>query len=762
MPPSGVPAAKEVITQVGTDEGTRERLCVLAGVYPNADLTLQNFDCKLKHNKTYEEVHILPEVCEINNVFYTYEGLRCCGSCCQLLSLKHDCPSTLPEGIISSCDSCGMPYRSRASGRNKKLRHPSHCRGEAVHAGWEPDTDSTLYCPLCKTPGFNYETLDYHLTAAGRQCDGKRKLDLQNETGWESTCQGCGHTFARHIAAAMHCHEDALPNNPLGYGGGQIAGDPNRIISDAVRDASWGIPFSTYTNPTPGSAAQYLEDLESLNVLVHYRLRREATGPGDDTADDHRSFDVGEGGDGDGDYDYDYDDGDDDDVPEDDVPCVAEGHEVRAPPDPHPSYADACEQEYFGRLAAEVNAQLRDVADDQALAVKHELVRQALAREIGKRNQSVLERANISINSFRSSLCPGFSFTHGYVPCPYEATLDLDSVKLEYIFRPKRGRLAVAWPPSCFRCEARQKRLFQWQKRCKYNADGSRMCVARNCRNFLVDSTDCQEHAQARQEARLKAAQRRLNNPSGSRSSPRKRASLWEIVSPADAAQWASGLGAIRTSWDKHPIWGHVLRMIEDGPKAGKAVYVVDTETVLINVAEDQPRNPLIFELAVADAKGVVKLNTTLQHGDKTISELCKGIPEQLMAYACRIYSVSDTMQKTKGMLLGAAKKEIIALELKDSLMIEWSTNGWDWRALRHTFGDRSVPDIYLRGNDLLRMAGYRGPADLQTLFYLFFPNSPLKSTHHRALINARKLLLVLYYILTGGKTLELDMGEGK
>lgn len=373
-----------------------------------------------------------------------------------------------------------------------------------------------------------------------------------------------------------------------------------------------------------------------------------------------------------------------------------------------------------------------------------------------KRNRFLLERANISVQTFRSHKCPGYSFTHGHIPCPYGASLDLGSVRIfSRLASPDPARRCVEWTPVCFRCYKRARRLHRWQSRCKYNADGSRLCTVNNCRNPLTDSIDCEEHARVRLERRLNAARKRANRR-------QHRVRLWEIVSPADMRRWVSDIDSIRAFWDNHPVWADVSRALRASPVGGKAVCVVDTESILVFAGEDQPRQPLVLELAVVDAAGTTKLATTIQHGDKTISAICEGQEEQFVAYACRIYDAHDGSHKTKGMLLDAAKSQLVALKLNESLMVEWSTNGWDWRALRHTFGEQSVPQTYLRGIDLLRMAGYRGPMDLATLFHLLFPYSPMNQHHHRALPDAQKLLLVLEYILTGGQALMLDIGEGE
>lgn len=257
-----------------------------------------------------------------------------------------------------------MPFAGGNAGYKLKRRHGKRCRGEGVRAGWEPASDGTLHCPLCKTPGFNYHLLDEHLTKEGKACDGNRKskrYDKEEQrigAGWRMFCQGCEYTFqtrlsfARHVCGSPHdpiwlgdtthpdtskpyvvwCHEDASPDIPVGYGGGQIAGDENAAIPVAVRDASWGVPFSTRAEPSPDGVAQFLEDVRSLIGLVCRRLLRGVGGVVDKDAEN-------------GDGDDDDDDGDEGTIgiPENDMSLISDGLNVRKPPTISPNHADARE-----------------------------------------------------------------------------------------------------------------------------------------------------------------------------------------------------------------------------------------------------------------------------------------------------------------------------------------------------------------------------------------------------------------------------------
>lgn len=334
--------------------------------------------CRLFNGQELEQLDFWPNNDRLTSIFYTFEGRKRCGDCGQLWSMnQHSCQSILPNFVGSLCDSCGMPFPGGRAGYMRKRRHDDRCRGEQVRAGWQPASDGTLHCPLCKTPGFNWQLLDEHLTKEGEACDGNRKPERWDKEeqevlvgrGWKIFCQGCEytfqarHSFARHVCGSPHdpiwlgdtthpntskpyvvwCHEDASPDIPVGYGGGQIAGDEDAAIPDAVRDASWGIPFSTHAEPRPDGVAQFLEDVRFLIRLVRRRLLREAGGVLDKDA---------ENGDGDGDDDGDDDDDDDDDeggdegtigIPENDMSLISDGLNVRKPPTISPNHADARE-----------------------------------------------------------------------------------------------------------------------------------------------------------------------------------------------------------------------------------------------------------------------------------------------------------------------------------------------------------------------------------------------------------------------------------
>lgn len=106
-----------------------------------------------------------------------------------------------------------------SAGKEKKRRHSARCRGQCIHTGWQPAPDGTLHCPLCKTPGFNYETQDTHLTREGRECDGSRdaerdgRNDKEEQLSWAGLkvfCLGCKknflgrQSFARHACGALY------------------------------------------------------------------------------------------------------------------------------------------------------------------------------------------------------------------------------------------------------------------------------------------------------------------------------------------------------------------------------------------------------------------------------------------------------------------------------------------------------------------------------------------------------------------------------
>ncbi|EMR70341.1 hypothetical protein UCREL1_2626 [Eutypa lata UCREL1] len=74
----------------------------------------------------------------------------------------------------------------------------------------------------------------------------------------------------------------------------------------------------------------------------------------------------------------------------------------------------------------------------------------------------------------------------------------------------------------------------------------------------------------------------------------------------------------------------------------------------------------------------------------------------------------------------------------------EWSLNGFDLRAMRHTFDPAILPSTALLGHRLWRDIGLPGSVALLPLFASAFKNSPLNRTHHRADVDTEKLFLMV------------------
>lgn len=256
-----------------------------------------------------------------------------------------------------------------------------------------------------------------------------------------------------------------------------------------------------------------------------------------------------------------------------------------------------------------------------------------------------------------------------------------------------------------------------------------------------------------RTESKLNAKKARLQRYDQQTNETKTRR-LWNILSHSDMEAFFSALQRLPTlPWSRTKVWNDVADAMLIGQPAGHtdSIFFVDTETIL-------PDNrPQILEIAILNCQCLTVIQPTTIDYNKSISDLCGGLGHEFLSYAINIYNQNNTVTITHGnhMTHGKTPEDMqtelvrIGLGRPGAHLIEWSESGWDWRALRELCGNDSVPSEYLRGQDLLRMCGYQGPMDLETLFYLCFPTSPLCKKHHRALWDATKLYWLLYCILS-------------
>lgn len=361
----------------------------------------------------------------------------------------------------------------------------------------------------------------------------------------------------------------------------------------------------------------------------------------------------------------------------------------------------------------------------------------------GEKNRRILGAKDVRPRETRSGPCQGVGWRHGFVPCQSGATINLDTAVLST--SDSRGK--VWWALVCAECQRLQAAIHSWVSRGKYNADGTRLCPSNSCREPVLNGVECEQHSQLRGARRMEAKKARLR-AYGAQPTSRKSGRIWRILSPGDMQSFLSTLHRLpRCPWAADETWSAVAEALSGRP-AARNIFLVDTETVIVG------HEPKVLELAVLGADGRLAFSSTIDHG-KAVSELCEGIGQQFLGYAIGIYRKDGTqqahgLQPTHGATPAQTARELVKLGLgrADAVLIEWSENGWDWRAIRTLCGANALPPGYLRAEEIFRRCGYQGPMDLETLYYLCFPEGPLRDKHHRAVWDVEKLYEVVRHLL--------------
>lgn len=360
-----------------------------------------------------------------------------------------------------------------------------------------------------------------------------------------------------------------------------------------------------------------------------------------------------------------------------------------------------------------------------------------------EKNRRVLGAKNIRPRELRPGPCQGVGWRHGFVPCQSAATIDLDTAVLSA--SDADGK--VYWALLCAECQRIQAAIHSWVSRGKYNADGTRLCPINSCREPVSNGVECEQHSQLRGARRMgaKKARLRAHDTQGPNRNSRR---IWRILSPVDMQSFLSALRQLPSCpWAAEETWSGVAEALCGRPTA-RDVFFVDTETIIIK------HEPKVLELAILGADGRLAFTSTIDHS-RTVSELCEGVGQQFLGYAIGVYRKGGTqqahgLQPTHGTTPAQTAQELEKLGLSHggAVLIEWSENGWDWRAIRSLCGAESLPPNYLRAEDIFRKCGYQGPMDLETLYYLCFPEGPLRDKHHRAVWDVEKLYQVVRCLL--------------
>lgn len=139
----------------------------------------------------------------------------------------------------------------------------------------------------------------------------------------------------------------------------------------------------------------------------------------------------------------------------------------------------------------------------------------------------------------------------------------------------------------------------------------------------------------------------------------------------------------------------------------------------------------LVCEIAVRSAANRVLLCTLVDHG-VTYLELRSRVKPNMYAKLFGLYGFDDFISFMHGMIPDRVVARLVEIGmLLSALMIEWSFNGFDLRAMRYTFDPAIFPLTALLGHRLWRDIGLPGSVALLPLFASAFKNSPLNRTYH-------------------------------
>lgn len=389
----------------------------------------------------------------------------------------------------------------------------------------------------------------------------------------------------------------------------------------------------------------------------------------------------------------------------------------------------------------------------QELREKVQQLRVSYEDILEKQNTRLCHDRQIALGTFQPTRCPGFVWRHGWSPCQFDSQLTLRTIRFY------NTHSNVYMPPICYRCQTAASQIQRWMLRGKYNAAGQRLCTRQGCHEPVVDGLDCDRHAQLRLEKRL---ERSMNRLKPGHSGMKK---LWKVLSAGNMTTFLEeSVFCVNPGWHKQRQWVTIASSMTCTDYTGPGVFFLDTETIKV------PGEPMtILSIAIINAQGQLMLHEKVDY-QKSIEELTAGLPGRLVAYAMRIYGVTTAASRTSGITPEELRRRMkIDLGITPNCMlVEWSLNGWDWRALKALFygEDGVIPETYTRGQDLLKAVGYHGPKDLMTLFYLFWPSSGIVGKHHTADIDTIKLYAVIFPILSGKRGLpdciriHLKLGE--
>lgn len=349
---------------------------------------------------------------------------------------------------------------------------------------------------------------------------------------------------------------------------------------------------------------------------------------------------------------------------------------------------------------------------DQALLEAHQM-----------RMRLKLRGAEVTFDKFDDTVCDGITWRHGYFPCPYDTLLTAETAYFRLSIWYK-GKPQVQIMPYCFRCAYLRRRISRWVRESKYTVGGVHLCRKTGCRAPVAAIWHCRYHADQTARRGIRN-QRRLGTP--------------KVAPPRVIAELTCRNPAMKKL--VCPRWTMVRRAVHgDATASLPPVFFVDTESVY----DTHSGGFLVCEIAVRSAANRVLLCTLVDHG-LTYSDLRSRVKPNMYAKLLGLYGFDDRTSCTHGMTPDRVAARLVEIGMSSSaLMVEWSLNGFDLRAMRHTFDAAVLPSTALLGHRLWRDIGLPGSVALLPLFASAFKNSLLNRTHHRADVDTEKLFLMV------------------
>lgn len=380
------------------------------------------------------------------------------------------------------------------------------------------------------------------------------------------------------------------------------------------------------------------------------------------------------------------------------------------------------------------------------------------------RNRQILREANITFEKFIPGKCPGYSWKHGHVACRSNEALDLGTVRLRRMVRNNKKTIEMS-RQQCTECKREWSAVNSWLRYSKYDQQGERSCTSKGCSQALSTPLYCEDH---HKKYMKKVFDNRIRKSRDQQRAQRKKQvkfkPLSRLLTKEEVSKIFTGLAGLR-----HPPWlAHAdgkhwenAAASKDDDYQGPPVFGADTEsegTPFYGRDEKEKITP--FEICILNGRGEAILHTPVNWG-RTIADLVDGLDHGQISKVCQIYGVTDTSHQTTGMTPDEITDQLIKLGFNapGAVLVEHSMSRFDWKAIALVVGENNMP-VSLNTFDLLKLIGWTGPTNLQTLYYLIYPDSPINVKHHRALWDVVKMHIIEQCIFQGRVVPESEFAD--